>query len=62
MDAETRRDLGGLVLGAVALLVGLVVRAGEGYAADVVGAALVLGGVLAVAILGIKLGVRLARN
>lgn len=62
MDADTRRDLGGIVLGAVALLVGLVVRAGDAQAADAIGGAFLLGGLLVVAILGIRVGTRLARN
>lgn len=62
MDADTRRDLGGLVLGAVAALLGLVVRAGDATAADAIGGAFLLGGLLVVVILGVRLGTRLARD
>lgn len=62
MDTDTKRDLGGVLLGAIALLAGLVLQVSEARPVDVIGGALLFAGFLAIVVLGIRLGVRLART
>lgn len=59
MDDATKRDLGGLLLGAIALALGVLLRNSENADAANIGQVAFLGGALIVLIAGVRLGLHL---
>lgn len=62
MDAQTRQALGGALIGAALLLVGLVVRLSDVDAIAAVGAVAALGGGVVLVVLALAAAARLIRN
>jgi hypothetical protein len=62
MDADTKRSLGGALMGALILLVGLALRSSTAYEVEAVGAILTTGGaIVAILCLG-QVAIRLMRS
>lgn len=62
MDADTKRSLGGALMGALILLVGLALRGSGTYEVQAIGAVLTTGGAIVVVLCVAQVAVRLMRS